>query len=751
MLFALCLLCAQVATTAPTGAATADAEFEERVRPILDARCFACHSGDDPEGDLELEMLDGADPAAQSIWNAVRKRVRSGEMPPRNKPPLAADDRRVLLAWLDAVLGPEPKQVDTPGTVLRRLNRREYANTIRDLFGVAIEADELPADEIGHGFDTIGAVLSTSELLIETHMRLAERVAERAVLLPDAHEAPKERVDGAKMGAGTASSARGKFRGLYSNGEVTLTRKLPRAGDYAVRVGVHGDQAGADPCRMSLKVASREVLRADVSESTPNARTIEAFVRLPAGSTKFAVAFLNDFYAPADADAERRDRNLILEWFEIEGPLDRPEPPRFQREELEAKTRGTLREVVGRLLRRAWRRPVEVDELTRVLDLAAKAPTFEERVRTAIVVALTSPNFLYRPEVASELRLPETTKASDSVRQDEAIPTIGEHATAARLSYFLWSSTPDRALDEQVDGGELLLRGQVRRMIADPRSQALSEGFATQWLQLGRLERAAPDPKRFPDFDEDLRASMLAEATMLFDSVLRERRPARALLDPGFTFVDERLAKHYGIPSVTGSAMRRIPLDAGARGGILGLAAVLTATSYPTRTSPSSRGKFVLEALLGAPPPPPPPGVGVLSDAEHGGEELSLRDRLEQHRSDEACAACHAQIDPLGFGLENLDATGRWRTREGKFPIDSEGTLPDGRSFQGPAQLKALLADDPAFVRCLFEQLAIYALGRSLTHLDDAWIRNAVAAAGREPTLAGLIEELVESPEFRQR
>ncbi len=732
---------------AASGTPAEDRAYEERVRPVLAARCFGCHAEDDPEGELDLARLEPDFPAETRAWGAVRKRVRGGEMPPKGEAPLAAAEREALLGWLDATLGPEAADPGATGTVLRRLNRREYANTIRDLFGVPIEADELPADEIGHGFDTIGAVLSTSELLVETHLRLAERVADRAVLLPDPPEPPKERVDGAKLSAGKASSARGKFRGLYSNGEVSLTRKLPREGDYALRLRAHGDQAGPDPCRLAVKVGTREVLRADVPERAPDARTVEAFVHLPGGATKFAVAFLNDFWAPEAADPKARDRNLVLEWFEIEGPLDRPEPSRYQREELAPKARGTLRDVVGRLLRRTWRRPVEPDEIARVVDVAAKAPTFEERVRTAIVVALTSPNFLYRPEEMPD----ELIGPASSLLNDQARLFLGDGATAARLAYFLWSSTPDRELDEQVDAGELHLRGQVRRMIADPRSQALSEGFATQWLQLGRLERAAPDPTRFPDFDESLRASMLAEATMLFDAVLRERRPARALLDPGFTFVDERLAKHYGIAGITGTAMRRIPLDAGARGGILGLAAVLTATSYPTRTSPSSRGKFVLEALLGAPPPPPPPGVGVLADADHGGAELSLRDRLEKHRSDAACAGCHARIDPLGFGLENLDAIGRWRSRDGKFPIDAQGTLPDGRSFAGPAQLKALLADDPAFVRSLFELLAIYALGRSLSPADDGWVRKAVAAAGREPTLAGLIEELVESPEFRRR
>lgn len=728
--------------TVGSAAMTEDEAFSARIRPLLEARCQSCHSGEEPEGDFDLELLVPDFPAQEHAWNAVRKRVAAGEMPPKTKAPLLSEDRDALLAWLDASLGPAEQSAAPTGPVLRRLNRREYANTIRDIFGVAIEADELPADEVGHGFDTIGAVLSTSELLVETHLRLAERVAERAVLLPDPPDPPRERIDGSKMGAGKSSSARGQFRGLFSNGDVTWTRKLPREGEYVLRARVHGDQAGDDPCRMSIKVGNREVARADVPERAPDARTVEAFVHLNAGRTRFAVAFLNDYYAPKAEDPKQRDRNLVVEWFEVEGPLDRREPSRFQREELAAKTRGTERQVVTHLLERTWRRPVEPAEVTRVLELSKSLKVFEERVRTAIVAALVSPNFLYRPEVGA----PGT--------KDDAVVQLTAPAIAARLSYFLWSSTPDRELTDGVVTSDL--RAQVRRMIADPRSQSLSEGFAKQWLQLGRLERAAPDPKRFPEFDEALRASMTAEATMLFDSVLRERRPARELLDPDFTFVDERLARHYGIPGVTGTAMRRVPLDDGVRGGVLGMAAVMTATSYPTRTSPSSRGKFVLEALLGTPPPPPPPGVGVLADAEHGGESLSLRERLKQHRTDATCAACHATIDPIGFGLENLDAIGRWRSRDGRFPIDARGSipgaaLPDEREFAGPAELKQLIASDPRFVHHLVRELAIYALGRSLTDADDEWISQVIAAAGQDPTLSGLIEEFVNSPAFARR
>ncbi len=714
--------------------------FAERARPVLAERCFACHSGADPDGELGLDRLRGDAASESGAWSAVRRRVRAHEMPPDGEPQPTAEERAELLAWIDAALGPEVARAPVERPVLRRLNRREYVNTVRDLFGVSIDPADLPPDDIGHGFDTIGEVLATSELLLEQHLRLAERVAERAVLPADAPEPPRARIDGAKLGAGRASSARGRHRGLFSNGEVTWTRRLPRDGEYAIRARVHGDQAGPDPCRLALRAGPRELLRADVPERAPDHRIVEVFARLPAGTNRIAVAFLNDYYVPDDPDPAQRDRNLVVEWLEIEGPLDPPAWPRYQREELDPATRGTLRDVVARLLRRAWRRPPDAAEVDAVLALAEREEGLEARARAALVAALASPHFLYRVE-----RDAPTSGAQP----------IDDHALAVRLAYFLWSSAPDAELDAAADADMLdhpaILRGQVRRLIADARSTALAEGFAVQWLQLGRFERAAPDPAQFPGFDEGLRASMRAEATLLFDAVLREDRRARDLLDPGFTFVDERLAAHYGIEGVRGGTPRRVRVTDGVRGGILGLGAVLTATSYPTRTSPSSRGKFVLEALLGAPPPPPPPGVGVLDESAQAAGESSLRERLERHRGDPGCAACHQSIDPLGFGLENLDAAGRWRTREGRHPIDARGVLPDGRAFDGPAELQRLVADDPAFVRCLAQKLAVYALGYDVDAADRGAIDAIVEAAGKHPTLAGLIEALVLSPRFRQR
>ncbi len=381
----------------------------------------------------------------------MRKRVRTGEMPPKGEAPLAAADRDALLAWLDAALGPEGRGAGHDEDVMRRLNRREYANTIRDLFGVPIESDELPADEIGHNFDTIGAVLSTSRLLVEA-AALAERVAsfrDAARSARAAEGARGQRADVRRQGQRRAAGSRG---GLYSNGEVSLTRKLPRAGDYVLRLRAHGDQAGSGsvPAGGEGRDARGDPRRRARARAR---RAHRRGLRAPArGIDEFAVAF-DDFWAPDAADPKARDHNLVLEWFEIEGPLDQPEPSLSARSR---RTRGS-RCATWSGTCCAGRGAARPDEIARVVDLAAKAPTFEERVRTAIVVADVAE--LPVQTGGADRTPPETTKASDALRLEKRVPTLDEHAVAARLAYFLWSSTPDRELDEQSDaGGELRLR-----------------------------------------------------------------------------------------------------------------------------------------------------------------------------------------------------------------------------------------------------------------------------------------------------
>ena len=373
---------------------------------------------------------------------------------------------------------------------------------------------------------------------------------------------------------------------------------------------------------------------------------------------------------------------MYVEWIEVEGPTTEVLPPLHDF----LATCESKWDAVGRLASRAYRRPAHRDEVEALIALSPEDATLEACVQVALTAMLVSPDFLFRVELDRD---PEDAT--------DAHP-VNHYELASRLSYFLWSSMPDDELFALAEEGRLhdpdVLAGQVRRMLRHPRASALATSFASQWLQVTSLDEAAPDPRRFPGFDDDLREAMRLETEMFFEAVLREDRSLWELLDSDFTFLNEDLAKHYGVPGVRGSAMRRVAIPAGlrvARGGVLSQASVLTVTSNPTRTSPVRRGKWILETLLDSPPPSPPPGSDNLPDErDAAGELLSVRERFERHRADPECAVCHAPMDPLGFGLENYDAVGAWRLRDGVFPVDASGELPGGRRFEGPAELKAI-------------------------------------------------------------
>jgi hypothetical protein len=441
---------------------------------------------------------------------------------------------------------------------------------------------------------------------------------------------------------------------------------------------------------------------------------------------------------------------------EVQGPIEaapRPVPESHSRiifrDPKPGETRTCAREILGRFASRAFRRPATREEVDRLVDLAEAAmkdgDTFERGIQVALAATLVSPHFLFRVEMGNE-------PAPGSERQ-----TLGDFDLATRLSYFLWSSMPDDALFVLAREGklrdEVTLEAQARRMLNDPRAQALVENFAGQWLHLRNLKSVAPAKDRFPAFDEALRLAMQRETELFFESIVREDRSVLEFLDSEYTFLNERLAKHYGVDGVTGPEFRRVLLSGDRRGGLLGQASVLTVTSNPTRTSPVKRGKWILEQLLGTPPPPPPPDVPELKDDKDVVLRGSLRERMEQHRANPSCAACHSRMDPLGFGLENYDAIGAWRDQDGAFPIDTTGTLPTGQSFRGPKELKAILkGKEKDFTGCLTEKLLTYALGRGLESSDDCTvdkIARAVAADGHR--FSRLVVEIVKSAPFRER
>jgi len=673
-------------------------------------------------------------------------------MPPEGKPQPTDAERALLIRWIDSrVLKIDCSRVDPGRVTIRRLNRVEYNNTIRDLLGIDVKpADDFPSDDVGYGFDNIGDVLSMPPVLLERYLAAAERVVDAAILTPDPDRAPVKSTKG---------------RTLASVGEADLEVDLSRTGDYVLRVDAWAQQAGPEIARMTLRLDGLELQTVDVEAVDGQSETYEIKLNVPAGKHRIGAKFINDYYKADDPDPKNRDRNLIVERLSVQGPLGvlpdnlpgshtkiitcHPVGKGRETASEGGDVTACARTILKSFVTRAFRRPAtedEIDRLTRIVVAATKdGDSFERGIQVAVQAALVSPHFLFRIEVDPEPLNPE------------AVRTINEYELATRLSYFLWSSMPDdellRLAHDAVLRKEGNLAAQVRRMLKDPRSSALVENFAGQWLQIRNLKTINPDRKQFPAFDDALRAAMETETRLFFEAIVREDHTIFDLLDADFTFVNERLAKHYGIGGIQGAEFRRVALATPERGGLLGQASILTVTSNPTRTSPVKRGKWILENLLNAAPPPPPTNVPELKDAGHTGAAATLRQRMEQHRENPACAVCHAQMDALGFGLENYDPIGAWRTKDGTFDIDAAGSLPGGASFKSPNELKAILkAREGEFRRCLAEKLLTYALGRGLEYYDkctvDTIVRNVAA---NHDVFSALVLEIVNCDAFQKR
>lgn len=733
-------------------------EFADSVRPFLDRYCTSCHGGERPKGGLSLSAHASlADAAADpGVWRRVHDMMVREEMPPLGEDQPSAEELSRLLTWIDAEF-PRGNASRDPGRVtMRRLNRVEYENTVRDLVGVHFDASAaFPVDDVGHGFDNIADVLSMSPILLEKYLDAAERIAALAIVDRNPDQPPVRIWDGEELTADTriGGASRG-VRRLSSNGEAHTQHRFPRDGLYKLRARAYGQQAGPAVVRMEFRIDRKRQKVVEVPATREAPGEYETEVRVKAGMHRVGVAFINDYYRPEDPDPKNRDRNFALITFEVVGPLDPAPLSPFQRRLLgDEPTTGDrqpkLKRAVESLAERAYRRPVEDEELERLLAAIDGATddeaSLEEHARVALTMLLVAPRFLFRMELDPSGGSAETTS---KVRE------LDGYELASRLSYFLWSSMPDDALFEAARRGTLTgdaeLRRQVRRMIRSPRATALAENFATQWLQIRDLVDRTPDPKRFPDVDAELLRSMVAETVLLFEAVLREGRSVRELLDADFTFVDEKLSRHYGMTPVRGAHMRRVAAVGPVGGGVLTHGSILTATSNPTRTSPVKRGKWILEALLDSAPPPPPPGVESLDESDKVAEGADLRTMMEQHRRDPDCAVCHERMDALGFGLENFDAVGRWRERIAGSPVDATGTLPSGETFDGAAGLKAILLDDRAFLRSLAKQLLTYALGRGVGLDEEGTLEVLVAALEEEPTLERLITEIVTLDVFRK-
>lgn len=745
--FTLAMLTGGTSFAQGAGAATNDA-----LATLLEASCLSCHQPPRPKGRIDLKALLSVEPDSIDLrtLRSLRNVLVHGDMPPEGEPRPDPAHLAAAVIMLDDLIraraaAPVDGPVDPGRVVMRRLNRVEYANTIRDLVGVDFDAARfLPADEVGHGFDVIGDVLTMPPLLLEKYFDAAERIAAEAFPDPLPETPQVRRVPASELRVdGRGASLRGGVQHLSTNATVIARHDFPVNGLYRITIEAAGQQAGPEPVKIALQVDGRAVRTFDVPNplDSPGAFTAEVVVN--AGARRIGAAFTNDYYKADDPDPRNRDRNAAIIAVSIEGPLDAGVGGAAQRA---AANRDALRQrdperwvrdTVARLATSAFRRPVSQADVKDLLDVAGTEGTPESRVRTAVTAMLVSPRFLYRPE-------------SSSGRPRD----LDGYELATRLSYFLWSSGPDEELLKAAGSGELNspqgLEHHATRLLADPRSIALAENFATQWLQIRDLPQRSPDPARFPGVDASLLSAMQAETILLFDAVLRENRSVRDLLACDFTFLNERLARHYGIPGVRGEHMRRVRLPRGMTGGVIAHAGVLTATSNPTRTSPVKRGKWVLEALLDDAPPPPPPGADSFEAAKDKTQARTVREVLAQHRADPNCSVCHRRMDALGFALEHFDPVGRYRATDSGLPVDSLGELPDGRTLRGMDDLQKLLLTDQAYLRSLARHLLTYALGRGVMDADEPLVARLVEALEQEPTIASLVRAIVRSDAFRR-
>ncbi|MBX6315639.1 MAG: DUF1592 domain-containing protein, partial [Isosphaeraceae bacterium] len=581
--------------------------YKDRVAPLLAQYCARCHGERRPKGGLNLLKYTDEELVIKdrATWQTVLDYLKGRDMPPPDRPQPTDEEYTLLTSWIEAKLASDNCGIKNPGRVtIRRLNRAEYNNTIRDLIGINFRpADDFPSDDVGYGFDNIGDVLSLPPLLMEKYLAAAEQIAEQVILVP---EPPKGPVSTFAPRDWQGGQPHGEGRILASTGEIVVTFDCPEDGEYIARIRAYGDQAGDEPVKMALRLDGEEIRTVEVTATEAEPKTFEVRGPVRRGKHRIAVAFLNDYWEPKHPDPSKRDRNLIVTAIQVEGPLQadsRPKPEShrriiFREPKDDADRKACARAIIERFATRAYRRPVRPQEVERLLSLyelaEADGEPFERGIQLAVEAALVSPHFLFRAEVDRGPGFKGTVRP------------LGSFELASRLSYFLWSSMPDDELFQAARDGSLkddqVLAAQARRMLKDPKAHALVENFADQWLTIRNLKTFNPDPAQFPSWDESLRSAMQQETELFFEAVMREDRSLLDFLDADFTFLNERLAKHYGIEGVKGDEFRRVALPPESpRGGVLTMASVLAVTSNPTRTSPVKRGKWILEQLLGTP------------------------------------------------------------------------------------------------------------------------------------------------------
>ena len=780
-------------------AATAEARYER----LIESYCVECHNEELKTANLRLDNVDLARISEHGeVWEKVVQKLRTGAMPPADRPQLSPRARDAMLSWLVTTLDDSAAAAPNPGRpAVHRLNRAEYANAIRDLLALEIDSRSLlPTDGVDFGFDNIADSLNVSPMLLERYMMAAAKISRLAVGDPDArpstkiYSLPKALLQEDRMGEDLPFGSRG---GL------SVRHHFPLDGDYVIKVNIESArsdqpqdlyQRSDAPEQLDIRVDGMRVgvftigkpkssewnyRKNGFDEGAPaekedlanwwGARTLEVRFPAKAGTRTIAISFLKRTLAyegvrprafPAFYDYLGLLRGVepgVID-FEIAGPYgvtgvgeDSPSRekiftsyPTNAEDEIACAT-----SILSKLARRAYRRPITDDDMQTLLsfyEAGYRDGGFEDGIQFALERILVSPSFLFRVEAD-----PLESEPGEAYY-------LSDLELASRLSFFLWSSIPDDELLDLAERGELkdptVLEHQVRRMLADAKSESLVTNFAAQWLYLRNLDAVTPDVNLFPDFDDNLRRAMRRETELFFASQLREDRSISELLSADYTFLNERLARHYRIPGVYGSHFRRVTLDDPNRRGLLGQASILTVTSYATRTSPVKRGKWVLENILGTPPPAPPANVPALPEASEIDQATTVRVRMEQHRANPACASCHVQMDPLGFSLENFDAIGKWRVNDAAgLPVDANGMLPDGTLLAGPAGLsEVLLGKEEEFTMTVIQKLLTFALGRGIEYYDQPAIRQiAREAAADDYSWSSVILETVKSTPFQMR
>jgi hypothetical protein len=757
-------------------------------RATIDTYCVTCHNQRLKTGNLALDAPELTDVAAHAeVWEKVIRKVRAGMMPPAGLPRPDAASRQALVASLESTLDAAARGNPNPGRPLaHRLNRAEYANAVRDLLSLDVDVTSmLPPDDSSGGFDNNADVLGVSPVLLESYLTAAERIA--ALALGDPKTPPVGELFRVKQDESQDRHIAGLPLGTM--GGIQLNVTLPLDGEYQFQVRLFRTNLGTTrgleyPHQLEISVDGERVHLAsfggdkEIAASSENPTTtgdavdgrFTARVPLTAGPRTISVAFIEKTHALNTRRLENYERSssdtidfsgfphidevILTGPFNPRGSGDTPSRRRIFlcRPKTVGEEESCAQKILGGLARRAYRGDVTREDTQTLLAFfkqgRADGGSFESGIDLALRRLLASPKFIFRVE-----RDPADLPAGGVYR-------LGHLAIASRLSFFLWSTAPDDELLDLAEKGRLgnaaTLERQVRRMLGDPKSRALIDNFLAQWLQLRNLKSKQPNSHEFPDFDDNLRQALQTEVEMFFTSIMREDRSVMELLTADYTFVNERLARHYGIPYVYGTHFRRVTLPDEARRGLLGKGALLMVTSHPHRTSPVLRGKWILENVLGAPPPPPPDVVPPFEESTDSAKPRSVRERMEQHRRNPACAGCHRMIDPAGLALENFDAVGAWRARDGGTrgtPIDASGQLVDGTQINGVNELRSALVRDPkVFVQTLTERLLTYALGRGLTAADQPAVRAIARDAQRDNyRFSSVVLGVVRSVPFQMR